>query len=712
MTHRERQLHRKRRRRHHGARGKLLLVLAGLTAITVTAALSVLGYVVSVLGSAPSIDSLKPIRLGSSSVVYAVGGERMGFIQASELRSPVPQSSIPQSLRDATIAIEDERFYRHKGVDYEGVLRAAIKNLRSGKTVQGGSTLTMQLVQQLYVGKERSFERKLREAKLASELEDQRSKGWILNQYVNSVPYGTVGGQTTVGVQAAARTFFDKPAAALELHESALLAGLPQAPSLYNPITNPDAALRRRNTVLRKMREGGSITAEQAAGAAARPLGIERGRFYTARREQYFFDYVKEELIRGYGINQVRKGGLKIYTTVDVEMQRAARRAIAGRLGLPGDPQAAVVTIDPSTGYIRTMASSSSYGRRKFNLAAQGRRQAGSTFKTMVLMAALRRGVDPDTTYYTSRPFEIVAGQPWGPWKVETYGRSYGGAMNLVTATLKSDNTVYAQLDLDLGPESVAEAARDMGITSKLNGYPAEGLGGLELGVSPLEMANAYATIAGGGVRSKPIAIRRVVHPDGTVDDLGQPKRARAFDEGVAYEATEILRRNILGGTGTRANVGCPAAGKTGTVDDFTDAWFVGFTPKLATSVWVGFPDSKVPMTNIHGIAVNGGSIPAEIWGDYMRVAKGAECPDFERPVTPAILRPFFGRYATTGQPVTPPKEDEKADKGKRKATRDGGTKFDPRAYEAPPRSAPEPPAEQPAEDDPGAAGGAPVPTG
>ena len=557
------------------------------------AAASVVGYIVVVASDAPDIQELKPVDQGASSEVFASNGRRLGFIENDEVRQPVTTGKLPTSLKQATIAIEDERFYKHKGVDYEGVVRAAIKNLRSGETVQGGSTLTMQLVRNIYpIGRKRDFKRKIKEAKLAQELEDEHPKVWILTNYLNSVPYGTVGGRTAIGAEAAARVFFDKPASKLTLPEAATLAGLPQAPSLYNPFRDPRAALSRRNDVLRRMRKLRMISDAEYQQAAAAPLGAKSNDYYFTKRESYFFDYVKEQLIERYGLETVRKGGLRIYTTIDLGKQKAARSAMKGQLPYSDDPSSAIVSIDPRNGYIRAMASSSSYRQVKYNYAAQGRRQAGSTFKVMVLMAALRKGINPNTTTYVSHKLNLNT--PYGPWEVNTYSNSYGGSMNLVTATLQSDNTVYAQLDLDVGPDAVRQAAYDMGITTKLDGYPAEGLGGLRLGVSPLEMANAYATIASFGIRHKPIAVKKVVFPDGKSEDLGKPKGKRTFSQGTAWEATKILEQNIQRGTGTGANIGCPAAGKTGTVDDWTDAWFIGYTPKLTTATWVGYPNQKV----------------------------------------------------------------------------------------------------------------------
>jgi penicillin-binding protein 1A len=645
-------LARNRRRRARRSAGPAFLFLGVMAAVLAIAGLGTVGYVVGLASTAPELDELKPVDQGASSVVYAADGSRLGFIQYDILRTPIAGKDIPKMLKDATVAIEDERFYEHKGVDAEGVVRAAIKNIESGKTVEGGSTLTMQLVRTLYITKERTFKRKIHEAKLAEELENLHDKTWILNKYLNNAPYGTVGGQTAVGVQAAARVFFDKPAARLELHEAALLAGLPQAPSDYNPFYEEAKALRRRNQVLDKMAELRMVSASEAAAAKEKGLGVQGSRYYTARRESYFFDYVKQRLISKYGIGEVRRGGMSIYTTIDLKMQRKAREAIGSVLAFPNAPKAAVVTVNPGNGHILAMASSASYAQTKFNLAAQGKRQPGSTFKIMGLMAALQRGVSPEGTSYTSKPLKFNDPK-YGPIETKTYDNRYSGRMNLVRATTKSDNSVYMQLGLDLGPDAVKEAARKMGIKSKLNGYPAEILGGLQRGVSPLEMANAYATIASGGMRNEPVAITKVRFRDGTVKkELGKPRRTRQFTDGVTAKATEILVKNVQGGTGGKAQTGCPTAGKTGTTDNHTDAWFVGFTNNLATSVWVGFPTKRVEMyPPVTPISVAGGTYPAEIWGRYMKAVKRG-CGGFPKPKTPFQAAPFFGKYATTGAPA------------------------------------------------------------
>jgi penicillin-binding protein 1A len=705
----------------------LVLVLCGI------AGLSAVGYVVSVAASAPSLSSLKERDPGSNSEVLAADGSRLGFIQASELRLPAEGNEFPKVLKDATVAIEDRRFYKHEGIDYEGLVRAGVQNLVNKKTVQGGSTITMQLARNLYISNERTYERKIREAKVAEEIENEHSKEWILDKYLNTVPYGTVGGQSAIGAKAAARIYFNKRLGELNLREAALLAGLPQAPSLYSPLRSPSAAKGRRDDVLSEMARSGMITRDLAERTMRRGLGLDPSTYFTRRRESYFFDYVKDELIKEYGPKTVRLGGLEVRTTVDLEKQRQARAAIETKLGEIG-PSSAIVTINPRNGYIEAMASSADYGESKFNLAAQGHRQPGSTFKIMALMAALRAGVDPDSTTYVSKsPIRIDDPQFGEPFEVETYSGSGLGNVDLRKATLASDNSVYIQLALDLGPDKVKQAAWDMGIRSKLFGYPAETLGGLTDGVSPLEMANAYATIVSGGMRNRPTAITRVTFPDGRKELPARWKvrRTRAFEEGVAAKAVDILVQNIQSGTGTKASIGCPAGGKTGTTDENTDAWFVGFTPRLSTAVWVGYPNDRTRMTGLYyGANVDGGTFPAEIWGAYMKQAKGRFCGDFKPPKTPFTSSPFFGEYSTSGggkgnqtsggtsqafAPTVPqggslpsapePEQDDsgggEGGRGGRGGDDNADKGFDPDAYEAPAQ----PPPDTGGGGDPGAGG-------
>src|SRR4051795_9053998 len=365
MTYRQRQV--RRRRGHGNVRKRAFLGFALVLSLLALAALSAVGWVIAVAASAPDIKDLKPSDKGQNSIVYAAAGAPLGYGASDTNRTPTTWEDMPLSIRQATVAIEDKRFYEHGGVDFEGIVRAGVKNLTSGKTVQGGSTITQQLVRALYIkDPKRDLKRKIREAKMADELEQEHSKQWILREYLNNVPYGTVGGQTSIGIEAASITYFNKHAKDLSLSQSALLAGLPQAPSLYNPLQNPRAALKRRNEVLRAMRASGYVTPEEAARAMDRKLGLHQGHRYQERREPYFFDYVQDQLIQRYGANVYRRGGLEIRTTIDPKYQDWAPPAISGPLPYSTDPSAAVVSIDPKTGYIRAMASSGTYKDRTF----------------------------------------------------------------------------------------------------------------------------------------------------------------------------------------------------------------------------------------------------------------------------------------------------------------------------------------------------------
>ena len=732
MSHAQRT--RRRRRGSGGPRNKAFLALMVIGIVIVLAGLGGVGYIVSIAASAPPLSSLKPKATGDNTRVFAASGRPLGFIQADELHLPLRSEDIPQVVKDATIAIEDQRFYKHKGVDYEGVIRAAVKNVTSRKTVQGGSTITMQLVRSLYISSERTYSRKIREAKLAEELEKEHSKEWILEKYLDSIPYGTVGGQSAIGVKAAAKIYFSKDLRDLNLNQAALLAGLPQAPSDYSPTRSKQAAKARRNEVLRKMAELKMITPDEAQRTIAKPLHVKLSRYFSKRREEYFFDYVKDQLFREYGAQTVRAGGMKVFTTIDLSKQEAARSTIADHLAGIG-PSSAIVTLNPRNGYIEAMASSGDYGESNFNLAAQGHRRPGSTFKVMALMTALRRGVDPDTTSYVSKSPTLIDDPVYGKFSIVTYSNRGAGSLTLRRATLQSDNSVYIQLAMDLGPDEVKQTARDMGITSTLKGYPAETLGGLENGVSPLEMATAYASIASGGYRLRPTAIKRIKFPDGRVEegrDLParfRVKKVRIFEDGVTAKATEILEQNIQGGTGTHATIGCPAAGKTGTTDENTDAWFVGFTPRLATSVWVGYPKDDIQMNGLYfGANVDGGTFPADIWGDYMGRIKGSFCGDFPPPKTPFVASPFDGRYSKSGgaltggdtgtstdstTPTDPGTTAPAPDSTGTTSPDTGG--FDPGQYEASPQPEPDTPAAPPpGNDGNGAApdGGATAPDG
>ena len=650
---------RQRRRRHNRAGPtRILLVGAGvLGAALVVGAIAAVGYVLHVASTAPKLATLHPILSNGASQVFAADGTRLGFIQSDDVRSPVGWNEIPKDLKNATVAIEDQRFYKNDGIDPTGIFRSAVKDLTSGQALQGGSTITMQLVRNLYLGGDQhTLRQKIIEAKLAIEYNEHHSKRSILTSYLNSVPYGTVGGQTATGVQAAARIFFDKPASRLDLEQSALLAGLPQAPSEYNPFRDPQAARERRNEVLAKMAELKYISEAQAKATERAPLEVHLGTFYSERSEPFFFEYVREQLEHRYGRQKVEQGGLKVYTTIDLNKQRLARKAIAEVLDEPEDPASAIVTIDPASGDIEAMAESESYEQSQYNLAADGHRQPGSTFKAIDLAEALSRGVDPNSTYYFSHTLEPGWLPAYPTYEVKTFeGTSLNKSIDLVQATLTSDNTVYAQLAADLGESTITEMAYKMGVKTHLSSYPAEALGGLTLGVTPLEMADVYATLADGGWRNEPIAITKVVFPDGQVDSgWGKPHRVKVLSEGVTAEETSILHDNVLSGTATRSAIDCPTAAKTGTTSELVDAWLDGYTPRYATVVWMGYPNKRVSMTDVHGEPQQGGYLPAEIWHDYMAgVTEGESCVQFKEPKEQITYEPFFGHFATTGRTPT-----------------------------------------------------------
>jgi penicillin-binding protein 1A len=653
MTARDRQ-RRRRVRRKDPARA---ILIAGGAIFCVIAVIVGAGfaYITSIANKVPPLSDLKVTTYGIASTVYDAEGHELGLIKSTILRQPVTEAEMPGYLRDATISIEDHNYYQHGAIDYLSLIRAAITDLTSGRTLQGGSTITMQLVRNLYpaVGDERSFSRKIKEAKVAEEFEAKHSKLWILTDYLNTVPYGTVGGQTAEGVQAASWMFFDHPAYDNTLAQSALLAGLPQAPTAYNPFYHPSAALARRNEVLAAMATYHYITPARASEAESKPLGVQPNTFYKDFHESYFIDFITQELRAKYGEKVLAAGDLKVYTTINPHLGSLAKNAITGVLDLPGDPSAALVSEDPHNGYVDTMGQSGSYAQSQYNLATQAQRQPGSTFKAIVLADALAHGIDPFTTTYLSHTLE----PGWLP-SVPTYtvsidgGGSLNAPLNLDQALVASDNTVFAQLAADLGEQSVTQMAYAMGVVKgTLHSYPAEALGGLTIGVTPLEMANVYSTIADGGWRNKQITIRKVVFASGRVDrSWGIPHRTKVLSTAATAVETEILQHNVQYGTATLSAIGCPTAAKTGTTSGLVDAWLDGFTPNRTTVVWMGYEKANISMTDVHGAAQFGGLLPAQIWHDYMNQVVTAPCAQFANPASvPMTYVPFTGHYEEAG---------------------------------------------------------------
>jgi penicillin-binding protein 1A len=629
---------RRRRKPHHPIWHKIAIPLGIVAALIAVAGGIGVAWAIKTYNSAPPLSSLKPVQKGRSSAIYAADGSLIGFIRSENVRQPLPAKAIPQVLRDATIAIEDKNFFHHGALDYEGIARAAWKDIEAGgKPVQGASTITQQLVRNLYIhNPENTLKRKLIEAHLAVELEEAHGKEWILTQYLNSAPYGTVEGQTAVGAEAASQTYFSKPAKQLNLVQAALLAGLPQAPSEYNPFLDPKAALKRRNEVLQVMHEQDYIDGEEYRNARTRGLGLAPGDKYQVIKDPFLFDLVQNELIEEYGINTVRKGGLKAYTTIDPDLQAKAEYAVENYCSVcysEGGPVAGLASVNPKNGAIVALANTEGFAdESQFNYAWQARRQPGSSFKTFVLTTAVKEGIDPGSTYYdgtSPKTLEIPGG---GTWTVNNSEGEGGGSYNLESATWDSVNVVYAQLDLDVGSENVTETAHEMGIESPLQSVPAEGIGGLGTGVTPLEMADAYATLASGGIHHDATAVSRVEFPNGKVDNFEKDKGERVLTEGQAWEVTRILEGVITQGTGAGyTSMGCSsAAGKTGTSEELSDAWFVGFTPLFSTAVWVGHPTSR----EYTGF---GGPTAGPIWRSYMESAVEGDCPEFEQADEPEL---------------------------------------------------------------------------
>jgi penicillin-binding protein 1A len=686
---------RRRRKPHHPLWHKVAIPLGILAALVMIAGGIAAAWAINIYNSAPPLSSLKPVQKGRSSAIYAADGSLIGFIRSENVRQPLPEKAQPQILRDATIAIEDKNFFKHGALDYEGIARAAWKDLQAGSAVQGASTITQQLVRNLYIhNPENTLKRKLIEASLAVELEEAHDKNWILTQYLNSAPYGTVEGQTAVGAEAASQTYFSKPAKDLNLTEAALLAGLPQAPSEYNPFLDPKAALKRRNEVLLVMNEQHYITGDEYRQAKTHGLGLNPGDKYQVIKDPFLFDLVQNELIEEYGINTVRKGGLKAYTTIDPDLQAKAEYAVENYCSVcysEGGPVAGLASVNPKNGAIVALASTEGFAdESEFNYAWQARRQPGSSFKTFVLTTAVKEGIDPGSTYYdgtSPKTLEIPGG---GTWTVNNSEGEGGGTYNLESATWDSVNVVFAQLDLDVGPESVTETAKQMGIESPLQSVPAEGIGGLGIGVTPLEMADAYATLASGGVHHDPTAVSKVEFPDGKVDDFEKDSGERVLTEGQAYEVTRILEGVITQGTGAGyTTMGCSdAAGKTGTSEELSDAWFVGFTPLFSTAVWVGHPTSR----EYTGF---GGPTAGPIWANYMSEAVQGDCPEFKTGSAPDLEgldseHTSSGSYNSYEEEESYEGEEETEDegKGKEKGGDEGGEE---NAAEPEPEPTPEP---------------------
>ena len=617
----------------------LLALLAGLAVAA--------GAIYALSRDLPSLDTLQRNKLAVNTTIY----DRTGKILIAELhggqnRVLLSRNQIPDVMKEATVAVEDARFYEHHGVDYLGVARAMLENLRAGSVVQGGSTITEQYVKNAYIGDERTYTRKIREAVLAWQLEDKWSKDQILTAYLNTVYYGA----GAYGVEAAARTYFHKHASALSLKEAAMLAALPKFPSAYSPTTDKDMAMQQRNKVLQLMANQSYITQARADKLMASKLHVyQHPPNYNKSLADYFVSYVTKQLTERYGSATVFDGGLKVITSIDVGWQQAAIdiiKSTTGPLDFGFKPSAALVAIDPANGYIRTMVGGLDYKKQKFNLASQAKRQAGSSMKPFVLATAVEQGMNPDTTYYSSKsPIVIPMGLYAPPWLVN--GDGPGGAESVSAATTISDNVVYAQLSVDVGPENTVNTAHRMGVTSPLDAVPSITLG--TSGVTPLEMADAYATLAANGVHHKPQAIVQVERR-GKVIWKPSIKGRRAIPAGVASVVTQCLERVASAGTGSPSGAyfPYPRAGKTGTTENGWDVWYDGYTPQLAAAVWMGDPVKNSPMDGAYG-----GTYCAPIWAKFFAAALKDEAhPSFK--TFPWTFSPWKGKMQMMSPSASP----------------------------------------------------------
>jgi penicillin-binding protein 1A len=601
-----------------------LFALLALLAVLGLASFSV-GLVTAIAGEIPSLDPSR-IHNQTDGFIYASNGRVLSVLRGSQSRILLRSDQISPLMKQAIVAIEDKRFYEHRGVDVRGIMRALWADVRGGGVVQGGSTITQQFVKNTYTKNQRSIARKLREAALAWQLEQRWSKDRILTAYLNTIYFGN----GAYGVEQAAQTYFHHGAGPgkLTLWEAALLAGIPEDPAAYDPATNQKAARVRRNLVLKEMFDQGDISRAAYADATRRPMPSPQSIRLPGDQgpAQYFANYVKQQLVDRYGSGRVFGGGLKVYTTIDLKLQKMARNSIGHWLTSPTGPTAALVSIDPRDGRVLAMFGGNNFRKSQFNLAVQGERQAGSSFKPFVLATALKEGVAPTTTF-VSKPVTINAGGRL--WEVHNYEDEYLGSITIQQATAYSDNAVFAQLTKLVGPQNIANTARTLGIKSRLLPYFSIGLGAQ--GVNPLEMARAFSAFANGGKRidgrrfgNEPRVITKVANEKGRPIDDNTARPVQALSEENAALVTSLLQNVIKYGTGKAAVLsgGRPAAGKTGTTENYGDAWFVGYTPQLVTAVWVGYPNDVRSMSyQFHGKPVAGGTFPALIWKSFMENA-------------------------------------------------------------------------------------------
>lgn len=569
------------------------------------------GFISATMSNLPDVENVQP---AASSQIYDVHGNLLTTVHSTENRLPVPISEVPKSLQNAFVATEDARFYSHHGIDPVGILRAVWVNIARSGVSEGGSTITQQLARNAFLSQDRTLKRKVSEALLALRIEQRYTKQEILEMYMNQIYFG----QGAYGVQAASKVYFGKDVQDLSLAQASILAGLPQSPNYFSPFNDLEASKKRQAIVLGQMVKYNYITQAQADEAKEADLELIAKQDATASTDtnaSYFINYVIAQVSEKYGDDAIYKDGLKIYTTIDMDSQNAAVRAMGDLPTFYTDqnglqqPQGALVAVNPHNGYIVAMVGGR--GNDSFNRATQARRQPGSSFKPFVYLAAIQQGMTPGT---------IIDDSPvdFNGWKPQNYERSYFGQVPLRYALQHSLNVATVKLADDIGMRKILNLAKDMGITSLTDSDNnlAAALGGLTHGVSPIEMATAYSVLANGGLKINPTAITKIIDRNGQVLEEFSVDEKRVIEEKDAAIITSMLESVIQGGTGGNAAIGRPAAGKTGTTDDSKDAWFIGYTPDLVAAVWMG-DDFGVETLN----STTGGTIPAMIWHDFMNQA-------------------------------------------------------------------------------------------
>ncbi|MFY9265286.1 MAG: transglycosylase domain-containing protein [Solirubrobacterales bacterium] len=618
-----------------GPRIKKLRILLIATGLVVLAGVStIFGMMMAVASELPKLEDKEQYRVAKASIMYDALGREITRLRNNENRIIIPSTSIAPVMKQAVVAIEDRRFYDHRGVDFRGIARAIVADIGAGGALQGASTITQQFVKNATAAaNNRTVMQKLRESALAYHLENKWTKDKILTEYLNAIYFGN----GAYGIEAAAETYFGKeahpgcaPRCAEQLlpWEAALLAGIIASPGIYDPAVFPGRATQRRNLILDKMYAAGYITKRilEKGKLQAVPSEAEIERPREESEAPYFSTWVRQQLVDRYDAGATFGGGLKIHTTLDLDIQRAAERAISGTLPF-GGPTASLVAIENKSGKIRALVGGSDYDRKPFNLATQGHRQPGSAFKPFTLIAGLQKGYRLGSTLRSAKIEDPAKGV-----LIENYEDSYAGSISLLGATTTSDNTAYVRLGWDVGTRRIARLAKKMGISTAVNTNTAMILGGLRLGVTPLEMAFSYTTIANNGRKpvgsmapdkNSPVAIDKVIQ-NGAIfrKQRDRTRMERVYREGVGRQARVALQSVVASGTGKRAALGTFAAGKTGTTENYGDAWFVGFNDELTVAIWVGYPDGIKPMlTEYGGQPVAGGTYPAGIFRTFMLAA-------------------------------------------------------------------------------------------